>query len=452
MWARASRSCTTAWVLQHERDARAYIKKGAATAAAPLLNSTKLLFFCGGGFLFAIAGFDAAPDVLQHALGALRELPGGLQFKILVQGFFRAGSRNHLAGLGVSGGFVDQVHALLIVGISLGRVSRDRLVEGRIGVVHLSTIGQHRSLVVVVLRCAGGVLLGRQIIGLDRLVELTRSGFGLAQIVVIGSQNLGIIGFLAGFHVFLFELDRLLIIGDRVAVPLRLLRSVGLLGTRSEIGITQPGPEQIAGRIGLGGLIESGDRSFVVHALYGLIGNGKLLVQRLYGVGLFGYLGLLLLHRLELFRTNALLLGRLGLRFLQVEIKRGFIHSHRKASNLVQLLAILSERDLVLAGFDAQRKVLAFLVGLQVVLPSVVSVKPFEVGACDRGSLRIFADTLHRACSLGEHRGYAQRCHCHHQHYDQQTLFHFWASRLTKLVVRSYDIDVAAPAGGPTRL
>src|SRR5260221_14449448 len=107
MWARASRSCTTAWVLQHERDARAYIKKGAATAAAPLLNSTKLLFLCGGGFFFAIAGFDAAPDLLQHALGALRELPGGLQFKILVLGFFRSWGRNHIDGLGVSGCFVD---------------------------------------------------------------------------------------------------------------------------------------------------------------------------------------------------------------------------------------------------------------------------------------------------------------------------------------------------------
>ena len=68
------------------------------------------------------------------------------------------------------------------------------LSKAAIGLVHLAAIGQHCALVVVVLRRAGGVLLRRQVIGLDRLVDLTGSGLGLAQIVVIGRQDFGIVG------------------------------------------------------------------------------------------------------------------------------------------------------------------------------------------------------------------------------------------------------------------
>src|SRR5450755_159479 len=155
-------------------------KKGGCWAALMVDSNQSLFLGSSGLFLLAIAGLDAASDVLEHAFGALGELPGGLQFEIFVQGFCRAGRGNHLAGLGVGGGFVNQVHALLIVGLRLVRVGRDCLVEGRIGLVHFSIVGQHGSFVVVVLRGAGGILLRRELVSFHRLVNLTRTGFGLA--------------------------------------------------------------------------------------------------------------------------------------------------------------------------------------------------------------------------------------------------------------------------------
>src|ERR1700686_4717140 len=77
--------------------------KRAAAAAALMENSTRYLFLSSSGLLLAVAGLDAASDVLEHALGSVGELSGVLQFQIFVQGFLGAGSRNHLAGLGIGG-------------------------------------------------------------------------------------------------------------------------------------------------------------------------------------------------------------------------------------------------------------------------------------------------------------------------------------------------------------
>ncbi len=95
----------------------------AAAFVAPLRRTSLLssyqCYFLVGLLLRAVAGLDAAANVLQHALGAVGELPGGLQFKILVQRLSGTGRGNHFARLGVGGGFVDQIYALLIVGVGL---------------------------------------------------------------------------------------------------------------------------------------------------------------------------------------------------------------------------------------------------------------------------------------------------------------------------------------------
>src|SRR6185437_9494399 len=239
-------------------------------------------------------------NVLEHAFGALGELSGGLQFEIFVERFRGARRRNHFARLGVGGGFVNEIYAPLVVRFLFGGIGGDRLVEGRIGLVHLAAVGQHRALVVVILRRAGRIERCRLVIGLDRLFQLTGAGFSLAQIVVISGQALGVLGLGAGFHDLLFEVNRFLVIGNRVGITLGLLRCIGLFRSRTQVRISQPGPEQVPRGIHLRGFVKSVHRGFEITGLHGLVGYSKFLVQDLDRVGLLGSLGLLLLHLLQL--------------------------------------------------------------------------------------------------------------------------------------------------------
>ena len=187
--------------------------------------------------------------------------------------------------------------------------------------------------------------------------------------------------------------------------------------------------------------IQGGQRRLEIACLHGLVRGGKLFVQGFNRARFFGVFRLRLLHLFQLLGGNPLLLGGFRLGLLQIEVEYGLVCSDRKVADLVQLLAILSQSDLVLAGLDAQRKVLALFVRLQVVLSTVVSIRPFHVGADDWGSIHIFAGTLDCPCGLGEHRGYTQCRHRYHQHHNQQTLLHFLASRLTNLISLPSDVE-----------
>src|SRR6476660_6506282 len=122
-------------------------------------------------FLRAVAGLDAAADVLKHPLGAFGERSGRLQLKIFIQSFRRSRRRNDLAAF-VGSCLVNQVYALLVIGVGLGGVGGDGFIEGSVSLVHFAAVGQHRALVVVVLRGPGGIQLRSLIVGFNSFIQL----------------------------------------------------------------------------------------------------------------------------------------------------------------------------------------------------------------------------------------------------------------------------------------
>src|SRR5207249_7441886 len=88
-------------------------------------------------------------------------------------------------------------------------------------------------------------------------------------------------------------------------------------------------------------------------------------LNRCHFLGLFL---LCLLHLLQLFLANALLLGSLGLRLLLIEIEGVLIYFHAVAIDRVQLLAILQQRDFIFSRLDSQRKYSPFLLVFSVYL------------------------------------------------------------------------------------
>src|SRR5207247_2753282 len=107
---------------------------------------------------------------------------------------------------------------------------------------------------------------------------------------------------------------------------------------------------QIALGIHLRGLVQSVDGRIEILRLYGLVGSLEFFIQGLNRGHFLGLFLLCLLHLLQLFLANALLLGSLGLRLLLIEIEGVLIYFHAVAIDRVQLLAILQQRDLYFPG------------------------------------------------------------------------------------------------------
>ena len=156
----------------------------------------------------------------------------------------------------------------------------------------------------------------------------------LSQVVVVGGKKFRIIGLCwRTFHGLLFKVDRLLIIRNGFAVVSGLFSSVSLLAGRPQIGIAQPCPKQVSGCVHLGSFIQGVDRGIEIAGLHRCVGSCQLFIQTLDHVFFLSSLRLLLLHLLELFRIYALLLGSLGLGFLQIEIQSSFVGLDRKVVN-----------------------------------------------------------------------------------------------------------------------
>src|SRR5207247_88186 len=125
---------------------------------------------------------------------------------------------------------------------------------------------------------------------------------------------------------------------------------------------------QIALGIHLRGLVQSVDGRIEILRLYGLVGSLEFFIQGLNRGHFLGLFLLCLLHLLQLFLANALLLGSLGLRLLLIEIEGVLIYFHAVAIDRVQLLAILQQRDLYFPGSIPREKYSPFLLVFSVYL------------------------------------------------------------------------------------
>ena len=105
-------------------------------------------------------------------------------------------------------------------------------------------------------------------------------------------------------------------------------------------------------------------------------------------------------------------MDRLLLRLFEIEIERDFVGGDWIIVDLVQFLSIFTYGDGVLATFNAQRKIFAFLVGLQIERAAIIVVMPHHLSVGDGISLSVFTDALHGG-SLRDRRNsyeYTENC------------------------------------------
>ena len=110
--------------------------------------STDGLFL--GSLLLSEAGFDAAADVLKHALSAFGIGAGRLQFQILVKSFLCSWCGNYFACL-IGSSLSYQVNSLLIIRIRFVGISGNGFIECGDGFIILTAIGKNSTFVVIVL-------------------------------------------------------------------------------------------------------------------------------------------------------------------------------------------------------------------------------------------------------------------------------------------------------------
>jgi len=67
-----------------------------------------------------------------------------------------------------------------------------------------------------------------------------------------------------------------------------------------------------------------------------------------------------------------------------------------------EFLAVLAELDVVLTGDDAEREILALVVGFEGVLVAGFGPNSLHFGLGDWFPFEVFADSLHGACGLRE--------------------------------------------------
>ncbi len=109
-----------------------------------------------------------------------------------------------------------------------------------------------------------------------------------------------------------------------------------------------------------------------------------------------------------MFSGHSLALGLARLLFLQVEVQRCFAQAYLNAVEVKEFLAVLAERDVVFARDDAQREVLALVVGLKLVGVAGFGPRPLHFGLGDRFPFQIFASSLYGARGLRQRESSGQ--------------------------------------------
>src|ERR1700728_8548 len=302
------------------------------------------------------------------------------QLQVLLEGYGGAGSGDHLVTL--EGCLTEKVDAFLVVGFGPSRIGGNAFIESVDGLIGLAGVGKDCSHVGIVLCRLGGVGRDGLLVGLYGVIHFASPAVGLGEIVVVSCQGFGGVGiFIIGDG--LLELQGLLVGIDGRVETLLFFRGIGLLGSRHAIGVTERGPDEIARRIDLVGRSKIGDSGIEVSGIRGDFCRRQLFVQLSYRVVfLLGFLSGFLLS-LELFRSYTLTLGSaLGLLF-HVEIKRVFVAGHlyfrseeRRICIRFGVVGLLVESDGITAGSDAQREILALLVGLECIFLTIILVRP----------------------------------------------------------------------------
>ena len=150
-------------------------------------------------------------------------------------------------------------------------------------------------------------------------------------------------------------------------IPFLLFRRIRLRACRHAIGVAQLEPDQIASGIDLIRFVQCGDRGLVVFRVARRRSCLEFFVQRTDGLVFSGCFGSCFLLGFQLFWRHPLRLGLRGRLFLQIDILRGFLEADRYTVKRKKLLAILAQLYVVFAGDNPERKILAFVVGLELV-------------------------------------------------------------------------------------
>src|SRR5208337_1736960 len=240
------------------------------------------------------------------------------------------------------------------------------------------------------------VIVGHGIIDLVGL----RVGFG--QVVIVGGHFHVIVGILLCRFRGAAQVNCLLVVGGGQFVALLFFGGISLLGRRHAVGVTEFEPDQIAGALDLVGFVQSGDCSLEVAGIRGRLGSAQFFVERANGLLFVLCLGESLLCLRGLLSGQSLALDCGRLLFLQVEVQHLFVHTHCDVVDVPDFFAVFAELDVVLAGNDAERKVLALVVGFQLVDAAGFGPGPIHFALYDRFPFDVLASSLYGARGLRE--------------------------------------------------
>src|SRR5208282_1750500 len=106
------------------------------------------------------------------------------------------------------------------------------------------------------------------------------------------------------------------------------------------------------------------------------------------------------------------------------------VQTYRNAVDVKELLAVLPERDVVLARNDAKREILALVVGFEGVLVAGFGRNPLHFALGDRFAVDVLANALHTTRGLRK-REWSGQPHGEDEQQGKDEIFpHNLASRL----------------------
>src|SRR5208282_3602523 len=262
-------------------------------------------------------------------------------------------------------GFADQVHALPVVGFGFCRIGGNDLVEGRDRIIHLARIGENSTLVEQVGAGVRRIQLDRLVIVGHGIVDPVGLRIGFGKVVIVGGHFHIIVGIFLCRLRGAAQVNCLLVIGCRQFVTLLFFGGIGLLGPRHAVGVAEFEPDQIAGAVDLVGFVQGSDCGLEVAGIGSCLGGGQSFVERANGLPFALCLSQSLLRLRGLFSVQSLALDCCRLLFFQVEVQQLFVHAYRDVVDVPEFFAVFAELDVVLAGNDAKREVLALVVGFK---------------------------------------------------------------------------------------
>ena len=93
-------------------------------------------------------------------------------------------------------------------------------------------------------------------------------------------------------------------------------------------------------------------------------------------------------------------LRRLRLLFLQIEIEGGLLQAYRNVVEVEHFFTVFAQHNVVLAGLNTQREVLALVIGFQRVLLPGIHVLELDRRPGNRIALNVFAQAFDRCRCL----------------------------------------------------